>query len=164
MIGFASILTIGKDAMSKSWKCHCKLKGKKRAGVAVAFMGACVQPYIPVNLPFSGEAHLKVMAFGLEAANTVLASSLYADSMLPLVATLAILRGMVDSLSVEPQDKVQVAEASGYLAKWLATMAALLDKSMHEVVALFHAIPHGEGGRQIELGKTLLFDIAYGLS
>ena len=47
-----------------------------------------------------------------------------------------------------------------YLAKRLATIATLLDKSTPAVVALFDAIPWGEGGRWRGLGKTLLFHIA----
>ena len=47
-----------------------------------------------------------------------------------------------------------------YLAKWLATIAAVVDKSMPIAAALFDAIPQGKGGRWRGLGKTLLFDIA----
>ena len=101
-IGFASVLTIGEDAVPKSYKCHGKGKGKKRAGVAAASTRAGFQPYMPMNLPSSKEAHLKVMAVSLEAANAVLPSSLCADPMLPLVATLAIFRATLDSLSVAP--------------------------------------------------------------
>ena len=46
-----------------------------------------------------------------------------------------------------------------YLAAQLATIAALLDKSMPIVAALFDAIPRGEGGRQRGLGKILLFNV-----
>ena len=60
-------------------------------------------------------------------------------------------------------DKVQVAEAGNYLAERLTTMAALVDKSTPTVVALFYAIPRGEGGRWRGPGKTLLFDIPHGL-
>ena len=38
------------------------------------------------------------------------------------------------------------------------------DKSMPIVAALFDAIPRGKGGKRRGLGKTLLFDIAHGLS
>ena len=40
----------------------------------------------------------------------------------------------------------------------------LVDKSMPTVLALFDAIPHGEGGRQSGPGKTLLFDITHGIA
>ena len=86
--------------MLKSWKRHSKGKGKKRAGVAVASMGVGIQPYTPVKLPSSGQAHLKSMVVSLEVANAILQSSLCADLILPLVATLAIFRAMLDSLSV----------------------------------------------------------------
>ena len=33
-IGFANILTVGKDAASKNWKCHGKGKCRKRARMA----------------------------------------------------------------------------------------------------------------------------------
>ena len=59
---------------------------------------------------------------------------------------------------------MQVAEAGNYLAKWLATMAMLVDKSTPTVAALFDAILHGKGGRQRVPGKTLLFDITHGLA
>ena len=41
-IGFASVLTISKDAAPKGKKCHGKGKGKKSAGVAVASVGVSV--------------------------------------------------------------------------------------------------------------------------
>ena len=46
-----------------------------------------------------------------------------------------------------------------YLAKWLATIAALVDKSTLIVVALFDAIPRGKRGRRRGLGKTLFFNV-----
>ena len=46
-----------------------------------------------------------------------------------------------------------------YLAKWLATMAKLLDNSMPAMVALYDVILHSEGGWQKGHGKTLLFNI-----
>ena len=88
--------------MPKGKKHHSKGKGKKRGGVAVAFSGAGIQPYTPMKLPSSRDAHLKAMLVGLEAANTILPSSLYADPMVPLAATLAIFREPLDSLSVAP--------------------------------------------------------------
>ena len=51
-----------------------------------------------------------------------------------------------------------------YLAEWLATIAALVDKSMPIVAALFDAIPSGKGGRQRWPSKTLLFVVACGLA
>ena len=51
-----------------------------------------------------------------------------------------------------------------YLAKWLTTIAVLVDKSTSVVAALFYAIPKGEGGRQRGLSKTLLFDVTHGLA
>ena len=51
-----------------------------------------------------------------------------------------------------------------YLAERLATIAALVDKSTPAVMALYNAIPHGERGRWRGPGKTLLFNIAHGLS
>ena len=114
-IGFASILTISEDIVPKGKKLHGKGKGKKRAGVAAVSTGAGIQPYMPIKLSSSREAHLKAMAVSLEAANAVLPSSLYTDPMLPIVATLAIFRAMLDSPSVVPKDKAQVTKASNYL-------------------------------------------------
>ena len=51
-----------------------------------------------------------------------------------------------------------------YLAKWLATIAMLVDKSMPIAAALFDAILRGEGGKRRGLGKTLLFNVAHGLA
>ena len=96
------MLTIGEDAVPKGKKCHCKGKGKKRARVAAVSAGVDVQPYTPVKLPSSKGAHLKARAVGLEATNAVLPSSLCANPMLPLAATLAIFRAMLDSPSVAP--------------------------------------------------------------
>ena len=62
--------------------------------------------YTPVKLPSTWDAHLQAMVVGLEAANTVLHSSLYADPMLPLVGTLAIFQATLDSPFVAPKDKV----------------------------------------------------------
>ena len=45
------------------------------------------------------------MAAGLEAANAILPSPLCANPMLPLVATLAILKAMLDSPFVALKDK-----------------------------------------------------------
>ena len=51
-----------------------------------------------------------------------------------------------------------------YLAKQLATIAMLVDKSMPIPAALFDAIPRGEGGKQRGPSRTLLFDVARGLA
>ena len=99
-IGFASILSIGKDATQKSWKCHIKGKSKKRAGVATVSVGVSIQLYMPIKLLSSREAHLKMIAVGLQAANAILPSSLCVNPMLTLVATLAIFRAMLDNPSV----------------------------------------------------------------
>ena len=117
-------------------KCCYQGKGKKRAGVAVASTEVGMQPYMPVKLPLSREAHLKAMAVGLKAANAVLTSPLYADPMLPLVATLPIFKATLENPSLVPKDKGQVAEAGSYLTKWLLTVAALVDKSMPAMVVL----------------------------
>ena len=99
-IGFASILTIGEDAAPKSKKRHGKGEENKKAGVAAVSVGPGFQPYIPMKLPLSRDAHLKAMAVSLEVGNAVLPSSLSSDPMLPLAATLAIFRAMLNSLSV----------------------------------------------------------------
>ena len=87
------------------------------ARVAMESAGADIQPYIPMKLLSSREAHLKAMAVSLEAANAVLPSPLYADPMLPLVATLAIFKATLDSISVAWNNKGQVAKAGNYLTK-----------------------------------------------
>ena len=79
--------------MSKRWKPHSKGKGKKKARVAAVGM----QPYTPVKVPSSRDAHLQAMAVGLEAANAILPSPLCANPMLPLVAMLTIFKAMLDS-------------------------------------------------------------------
>ena len=55
-----------------------------------------------MKLPSSGDAYHKAMAVSLEATNAILPSSCYADPMLPLVATLAIFRAMLDSPPAAP--------------------------------------------------------------
>ena len=93
---------------------------------------------MPIEVPLSRDAHLQVMAVGLEAANAVLPSSLCANPMLPLAGTLALSsRLTLESPFVAPKDKAQVAKAGNYLAKQLATIAMLVDKSMPIVAALF---------------------------
>ena len=79
------------------------MKGKGKKSKRVAMVGGPI--YTPVKVPSSRDAHLKVMAVGLEAANAVLPSSLCADPMLPLVGTLAIFQAMLDSPFVAPKDK-----------------------------------------------------------
>ena len=144
-MGFASIMTIGDEAMLKVKKYHHKGKDKKRIRVAEASVGLSAQPYMPVKLPSSREAHLKVMAVDLEASNAVLPSPLCADPMLSLVAILAILKATLDSPFVVLKDKGQVAETGGYLTKMLATVAMLVDKSMPALAALYDAISCGKG-------------------
>ena len=51
-----------------------------------------------------------------------------------------------------------------YLAEWLATIAALVDKSTPAAAALFDTIPRGKGGKQRGLSRMLLFDVACGLA
>ena len=114
----------------------------------MAFMGIDIQPYMPVKLLLSSEAHIKVMAVSLEVANAILSSPLCADPMLPLGATLIIFKATFDSPSVAPKNKGQFAEAGNYLVKWLATVAILVGKSTPTVAALYDAIPCGEGGNQ----------------
>ena len=72
---------------------------------------------MPLKLLLSREAHLRVIVVGLEAANAFLPYPLCADPILPLVATLAIFKTMLDSPSIVLKDKGQVAEAGDYLAK-----------------------------------------------
>ena len=61
---------------------------------------------MPMKLPLSRDAHLQAIAVSLEAINAVLSSSLCADPMLPLAATLTIFRAMLDSPLVALKDKV----------------------------------------------------------
>ena len=83
----------------------------------------------------------------MEAFNTFLPSKLYAKPILSLLATVTIFKAMLDSDSVVLRDKEQVTEGGSYLAKWLATVAALVDKSIPALVALYDAILHGKEGR-----------------
>ena len=66
---------------------------------------ASVQLYKPMKLPSSRDAHLQVMAVGLEATNAILPSPLCADPMLPLAAMLTIFKATLNSLLVVPNDK-----------------------------------------------------------
>ena len=77
---------------------------------------------------------------------------------------LTIFRATLDSPFLAPKDKAYVAKVGDYLAKRLATIAALVDMSMPIVAALFDAIPRGKGGRPRGLGRILLFDITHGLA
>ena len=61
--------------------------------------------YMPIKVPSSRDAHLQAMTVGLEATNTILPSSLYADPMLPLAGTLTIFQAMLDSPFVALKDK-----------------------------------------------------------
>ena len=70
-------MTIGDEVMPKGKKHHCKGKGKKMAGVAAAYTGVGIQPYMPMKLLLSREAYLKAMAVGLEATNAILPFPLY---------------------------------------------------------------------------------------
>ena len=86
MAGFASVLTMGQDAMAKRWK-HLK-NGKGRKSLRLATVGGPM--YMPVTVTSSRDAHLQAMVVGLEATNAILPSSLCTNLMLPLVGTLAI--------------------------------------------------------------------------
>ena len=87
--------------MSKKGKPHSKGKAKKKARVAAAGM----QLYTPLKVPLSRDAHLQAMVVSLEAANAILPSSLCANPMLPLVATLTIFKATPDSPFAVPKDK-----------------------------------------------------------
>ena len=50
------------------------------------------------------------------------------------------------------------------MAKWLTTIAMLVDKSIPIAAALFDAIPRGKGGKQRGLSRTILFDTTRGLA
>ena len=79
------------------------MKGKGKKSERVAIVGGPI--YTPVKAPSSRDAHLKAMAFGLEAANAVLPSSLCAHPMLPLAGMLTIFQATLDSPFVAPKDK-----------------------------------------------------------
>ena len=108
--------------------------------MAILSLGVDAKAYTPLKLPISWEAHIKVMVVSLEADNAVLPSSFCTDSILPLVATLTIFKAMQNSNSMVPKDKEQVTKAGNYLAKGLATIATLVDKSRPEVEALYDTI------------------------
>ena len=120
---------------------------------------ADAKSYMPVKLPLSREAHINAIEVSLEATNTVLPSPLCADPKLPLVATLTIFKATLDSNSIVPKHKEKVTKVGNYFAKWLATIAALVDKNMPIVVSLYEAILCGQKDRQRGLEKTLLFNI-----
>ena len=119
---------------------------------------------MPMKLPSSKEAHIKAMVASLELVNAILRFPLCADPMLPLVATLAIFKATLDSTFVVLKDKEKVAKSGDYLAKRIATVAVLVDKSKPAVVALYDTILCGERGRWRGPWKTLLFKISHGLS
>ena len=73
--------------------------------MAAVSAGAGIQPYMPVNLHWSREAHLQEMVVGLEATNAILPSPFCADPMLPLVAMLTIFKATLDSPLVALKDK-----------------------------------------------------------
>ena len=82
-----------------------------------------------------------MVVVGLEVTNAILPSLLCAGPMFLLVAMPAIFKATLGSGSVAPKDKEWVTNTSYYLAEILVTMAALRDKSMPAVVALYNAIP-----------------------
>ena len=63
------------------------------------------------------EVHIKVVVSGLEVANAMLPSPFCTNPMLPLAATLAIFKAMLDTDSLALKDKEHVTESSDYLAK-----------------------------------------------
>ena len=79
------------------------MKGKGKRRLRVATVGR--PTYTPIKVPSSRDAHLKVMAVGLEVANAILPVSLCTDPMLPLAGTLAIFQATLDSSFVAPKDK-----------------------------------------------------------
>ena len=66
----------------------------------VACTRANYKSYMPINLLLFGEAHIKVIGIGLEAANAGLPSPLCTNPMLLLAATLDIIKSMLDSYSI----------------------------------------------------------------
>ena len=132
--------------------------------MAVASARVDAKTYTFFKLPLPKETHIEAVAVGLENANAILPSQLFLDPMLPLVAILAIFKSTLDSNSVVPYNKEQIAEVGDYLAEWLAAMDMLVDKSMHTVVVLYNAILCSKRDRQSGPGKTALFDITHGLA
>ena len=80
------------------------MKGKGKKSERVATVGG--PTYTPIKVPSSRDAHLQVIAVGLEAANAILPSYLCANPMLPLAGMLAIFQATLDSPFVAPKDKV----------------------------------------------------------
>ena len=101
-MGFASVLTVGRDATPRRYHHSKKGKGKKRERVAT--VGG--PTYTPMKVPSSRDTHLQAMAVGLEAANAILPSSLCSNLMLPLAGTLTIFQVTLDSQFVALKDKV----------------------------------------------------------
>ena len=60
---------------------------------------------MPIKVPLSRDAHLQVMADGLEVANAILPSSLCANPMLPLAGMLNIFKAALESPFLAPKDK-----------------------------------------------------------
>ena len=75
--------------------------------MVIVSTGVDAQPYTPVKLPSSKEAHIKTMMVGLKVANATL-SSPCADPILPLVATLAVFKATLDSQSIPLKGKEQI--------------------------------------------------------
>ena len=119
--------------------------------------------YAPMKLPSSKDANINAVVVGLEATNSILPSLSFANPMLPLVATLAILKAMLDSDSIVPKEKEQVTKVSDYLAEQLATMAILVYKSMPAVTAIYDATLCSKGHRQRQPGKSSCFISPAGL-
>ena len=163
-MSFASIVTISNRAVVQGKRCYKKGKGRKGARGDTALAGADTKSYTPEKLPLFRESHIKAMVVGLEATNAILPSPLCANPILPLVATLAVFKAMLDSNCMVPKEKEQVTKVADYLVKWLAIIAMLVDKSMPTVVALYDAFLCNERARQRRPKKTLLFDIAYKLA
>ena len=58
-----------------------------------------------MKVPSSRDTHLQAMVVSLEAADSVLPSSLCANPMLPLAGTFAIFKASLDSQFVAPKNK-----------------------------------------------------------
>ena len=104
-IGFASMIAISEGAATPAKKYCNGGKDGKGAGLATASTLVDTKAYMSIKLPTSRETHVKAMAVGLEAANTILSSLLCVNPILPLVATLAIFKAMLDSKSLVLKDK-----------------------------------------------------------
>ena len=85
--------------------------------MAVVSAGVNSNTYMLMKLPTSRKAHIKAMAVGLEAINSVMPSPLCAFLMLPLAATLVIFKAMLYCNFVVLKVKQQVVKAGDYLAE-----------------------------------------------